>query len=152
MTIVASYGCVTIVARELEPVFQEVKLESSMGRKLILATLRGNSVAVGNVHLESLDNQSVRAVQLRQCEQAMAGFETCFLVGKEPIDTDTFRGLIVSTQVTLTLMRLRRGGIGSNRVAVIPAERAGRVNRTTQSSRIMFWRGSCQGGWMCGLC
>ena len=73
------YGVLTLVKHELQPTFEEVHLPSRMGRNLLLASMGG--LAVGNVHLESLDNEPTRAQQLAQCEQAMKTYDTAILVG-----------------------------------------------------------------------
>ena len=81
---IGSYGCLTLVRHEFGPTFDEVALTTTMGRSLILATLGDAQLVVGNVHLESLDNEATRAKQLRQCEKVMCGYENALLVGAVP--------------------------------------------------------------------
>lgn len=76
---ISSYGCLTLVKRELLPQFHEVRLPTQMGRTLILATFGG--VAIGNVHLESRDNEETRRNQLRTCEEALRPHSTAILCG-----------------------------------------------------------------------
>jgi len=51
----------------------EVKLKSQMDRSLIFAELnyKGIKIAIGTVHLESLNNESIRDVQLNSIFSAL---------------------------------------------------------------------------------
>lgn len=79
------YGCLTLVKRELQPQFCEVPLPSQMGRTLVLATFA--DVAVGNVHLESLDNEATRRKQLHACAKALQPHATGILCGDFNFDS-----------------------------------------------------------------
>jgi endonuclease/exonuclease/phosphatase family metal-dependent hydrolase len=74
------YGNITLVKKNLRPQFTSVPLPTKMGRKLSVArVLVGGSnqveIVIGNVHLESLENnQLIREQQLQVCnEQLPAG-------------------------------------------------------------------------------
>jgi endonuclease/exonuclease/phosphatase family metal-dependent hydrolase len=74
------YGNITLVKKNLRPQFTSVPLPTKMGRKLTVArVLVGDSnqveMVIGNVHLESLENnQLIREQQLQVCnEQLPAG-------------------------------------------------------------------------------
>jgi len=66
------YGNVTLVKHKHNPEFETFPLPSKMGRKLTLAHLNQRNsyiphISVGNVHLESLNNQETRELQLEFC-------------------------------------------------------------------------------------
>ena len=79
------YGVAMLVRRALCPVFSRRPFEGSeMGRELLLARLSSaalGSLAVGCVHLESLDAAGARAAQLRDCAEALAGEGAAVLCG-----------------------------------------------------------------------
>jgi hypothetical protein len=77
------YGVLTLTAKQLQCRFCAVSLPSDMGRQLLLAVPGGGAgaLAVGNVHLESLDSHAVRERQLRECHAALLGFSSALLVG-----------------------------------------------------------------------
>ena len=76
---VGAYGCLLLVRRELSAAFSEVPFPTSnMGRSLLVAEWSpplegGCTVAVGTVHLESLNCAEERARQLRIAKDALAG-------------------------------------------------------------------------------
>ena len=78
------YGNLTLVLTQYNPTFRIVSFPSKMGRKLLIADLTiGPTVpvlSVGNIHLESLDNQSARETQLGICHIELAGNDA-ILVG-----------------------------------------------------------------------
>lgn len=61
-----SYGVLTLAKRHLSPEFHFFDFESRMGRRLLVTdvTFRGTTVGIGNVHLESLNNERLRVKQL----------------------------------------------------------------------------------------
>jgi endonuclease/exonuclease/phosphatase family metal-dependent hydrolase len=79
------YGVAMLVRRALSPVFSRRPFEGSeMGRELLLARLHSaalGSLAVGCVHLESLDAAGARAAQLQDCAEALAGEGAAVLCG-----------------------------------------------------------------------
>lgn len=80
---VGSYGCLLLVRKSLAPEFFESEFPTSMGRSLIWAELTAapHSLAVGTVHLESLDSESLRAKQLAISARALAPFDSAALIG-----------------------------------------------------------------------
>ena len=79
------YGVAMLVREALAPAFSRHPFESSeMGRELLLARLRSaslGSLAIGCVHLESMDAAGARAEQLGDCAQALAGEGAAVLCG-----------------------------------------------------------------------
>jgi len=85
---IGQYGCLTLVKRSLSPEFNEIALLTRMDRSLILATFANNSIAVGNVHLESLDNERARKIQLHACHETLQPFATAVLCGDFNFDSN----------------------------------------------------------------
>jgi hypothetical protein len=79
----SSYGVLTIVKSIHKPVFETFEFPSKMGRELLRTTcsINGASFVIGNVHLESLSSQSVRAKQLKVCNSELSKFASAVLVG-----------------------------------------------------------------------
>ena len=79
------YCVLTLTKKELRCKFKVVQLPTTMGRELVIAHPQNSaglgSVAVGNVHLESLDNHSLREKQLTICYEALETYDTSLLVG-----------------------------------------------------------------------
>lgn len=85
------YGCLTLVKHGLAPSFSEVRLPTQMGRSLVVATLNSTvaigDVVVGNVHLESLDNEPTRRLQLRACREVLESHASAVLCGDFNFDS-----------------------------------------------------------------
>lgn len=86
------YGALTLVASRLKPRFSSHPLQSEMGRQLVVARWdggdeEGGGMVVGNVHLESMDNQPTRQQQLNDCHR--------LLVGDSDYDSNGFPVLLV---------------------------------------------------------
>lgn len=64
-----NYGVITLCKKELKPVFNFYDFPSEMNRKLLLTSIYNNQYHIGNVHLESLSNASVRKEQLLKCSE-----------------------------------------------------------------------------------
>jgi endonuclease/exonuclease/phosphatase family metal-dependent hydrolase len=78
-----SYFVATLTKRSLHAKLTVVNLPSSMGRELIISSFKkgAESVAVGNIHLESLNNHPLRELQLFESRKALAAYGTSVLVG-----------------------------------------------------------------------
>uniref|UniRef100_A0A6U6J7J3 Endonuclease/exonuclease/phosphatase domain-containing protein n=1 Tax=Zooxanthella nutricula TaxID=1333877 RepID=A0A6U6J7J3_9DINO len=79
------YGVLIMTRPDLAASFTSYELESRMGRKLVVAKLP--DLAVGSVHLESLNNHKWRVRQLQRCAQVLAGFSDALLVGDFNFDS-----------------------------------------------------------------
>lgn len=77
------YGTIMLVKSALRPEYRAVELPTGMGRVLLFARLHifNRSIAVANVHLESLDHHRVRELQLEAIEQVLLAFDTAIVVG-----------------------------------------------------------------------
>lgn len=80
-----SYG-VVILSRLIPRVASEVMLRSGMGRTLVIADL--GSLAVATVHLESLNNSSLRCEQLCMIDEALSDCDNVTLCGDFNFDAD----------------------------------------------------------------
>ena len=81
---VLPYGVMTLCKRNLSARFSEIPFPTNMYRKLLLTEIccgDGQSFCIGNVHLESLDNPSLRQQQLAICKQNLDQFDTSVLCG-----------------------------------------------------------------------
>ena len=83
---VAPYGVLTLVKKEWQPSFSYHVMPTNMARRLLVAELRGGAaaehpVAIGNVHLESLDSHPTREQQLRVAERALSRWPSSVLAG-----------------------------------------------------------------------
>lgn len=77
---VVPYGVLTLVAPGLPVHFAFHQLPTNMCRRLLVVDL-GGRLSIGNVHLESLDNQPLRVLQLRACAEALRAAKEALLVG-----------------------------------------------------------------------
>ena len=79
----SSYGTMTLARREVSPRFDTIEFPSHMGRSLLktVCVVNGSSIAIGNVHLESLGNEKLRRKQLIICEDALKRYSSSILVG-----------------------------------------------------------------------
>eukprot|EP00298_Acanthocystis_sp_HF-20_P005092 c15363_g1_i1.p1 GENE.c15363_g1_i1~~c15363_g1_i1.p1 ORF type:complete len:257 (+),score=100.42 c15363_g1_i1:135-905(+) len=79
----ASYGCMLLVKRSLEPNFSEIILPSRMERTMIAAEiyLCDERTVFGTVHLESLSNHSTRIQQLAMIQREFSNFKSSVLFG-----------------------------------------------------------------------
>lgn len=88
---IGSYGCMILAKHELGATFSEVKMDSRMGRSLLVASFaprRESSAfawcegaAVATVHLESLNFPHIRDKQLRTANKTLSHFRNCVLCG-----------------------------------------------------------------------
>ena len=76
---VGRYGLMILVPPHLKVRFSRHYLPTQMGRDLLVAELEG--LTVGTVHLESLDNQAMREVQLAACEELSRQWPNMVLLG-----------------------------------------------------------------------
>mmetsp|Transcript_7169 Transcript_7169/g.21332 ORF Transcript_7169/g.21332 Transcript_7169/m.21332 type:complete len:353 (-) Transcript_7169:322-1380(-) len=84
-SVIRQYGVLTIAKKSLGATFEELDLPTRMGRTLIVAWLTAArssvddedgvpaALAVGNVHLESLDSETLRRDQLRSANAVLNG-------------------------------------------------------------------------------
>mmetsp|Transcript_22335 Transcript_22335/g.33894 ORF Transcript_22335/g.33894 Transcript_22335/m.33894 type:complete len:299 (-) Transcript_22335:40-936(-) len=90
--VIRSYGVGMLVSKELTGYsISSVVLPTQMGRAALMAhfsTIQTNkneneqsSLVIGTVHLESLNNQKIRAQQLSILNEAMSGYDTAILCG-----------------------------------------------------------------------
>lgn len=86
---VTPYGVMTLVAPGWAARFAHHQLPTAMGRQLLVADLE--SLVVGNVHLESLENQEVRERQLLVCAEVLRSHPDVVLVGDFNFDSDENR-------------------------------------------------------------
>ncbi|CAE7542451.1 C11orf68 [Symbiodinium sp. CCMP2592] len=75
----SGYGVMILAPPELRVRFSQHGLPTHMGRVLVVAELEG--LAVGTVHLESLNNQKLRECQLVACAEVMQQWPDVLLVG-----------------------------------------------------------------------
>lgn len=77
------YGVLTMVKKEYNPQFSFITFPTRMGRELLKASLEKehHHIVVGNVHLESLDSEHLRAEQLRICARELNKEAFPILVG-----------------------------------------------------------------------
>lgn len=80
------YGVMTLVPPGNVATFIFHDMPSNMCRRLLTAQL--HTLTIGNVHLESLSNHSVRVEQLKLCWQVLAGFQDVVLVGDFNFDSE----------------------------------------------------------------
>lgn len=77
------YGVMSLCKKELQPRFEFEAFPTEMNRNLLktcIDTPHGE-VCIGNVHLESLENPELRALQLGVCKAALAGTALSVLCG-----------------------------------------------------------------------
>ena len=101
-----SYYVATLTKRSLQPKFSITTLPTSMGRELLVSSfvIDGESIGVGNVHLESLKNHPLREEQLTASRSALAvhsasvlvgDFNFCseknFVLGSAPLENDSLQ-------------------------------------------------------------
>ena len=78
------YGVISLCRKELNPTFTFTSMPTEMDRNLLITKFsdsNGNDVCIGNVHLESLDNPDLRAMQLKISEETLAAFRFSVLCG-----------------------------------------------------------------------
>lgn len=78
------YGNITLVRKTLSPRFSTTEFPSSyMGRSLLKAVfaVNGADIAIGNVHLESLNSEKEREKQLQISERSLRQYQLSLLVG-----------------------------------------------------------------------
>lgn len=81
------YGVLTMIKSALAPEYRRYSFPSEMGRELLVGVIElkknGSSFpfAVGNIHLESLDNQIMRVQQLQVCRRVLGAYDNSILVG-----------------------------------------------------------------------
>ncbi len=85
---VSGYGVITLVKKIWQPTFKTYEFPTKMSRKFLLASLQteekivqNSSFCVGNAHLESLNNHSVREEQLKVCTEVFKDYTNYVLVG-----------------------------------------------------------------------
>lgn len=85
-----NYGTISLAKMKLNSNFSVMDFPSHQGRNLLLTTfvVNGQSIAVGNAHLESLNNHNVREAQLKISYSALEKFDISFLVGDFNFDSD----------------------------------------------------------------
>ncbi len=103
------YGVLTLAKKELQPKFVFHTFPTEMGRKLLLTELNDfgeNRVCVGNVHLESLSNETLRAKQLKVCCTVFKNYQSYILCGDfnfcsyrnyfggSPLENDNFSSIL----------------------------------------------------------
>lgn len=89
---VGPYGVIVLARHSLCASFREISLPTRMGRSLLIAEWApsGNEeqrVAVGTVHLESLNNAPTRAAQLRKVNSALTGYARALICGDFNFDS-----------------------------------------------------------------
>ena len=77
------YDTMTIALKELSPRFENVSFPTNMGRSLLktICQVNSTSVAIGNVHLESLSSERTRRKQIVICRKELEKYDTSILVG-----------------------------------------------------------------------
>lgn len=77
------YGVLMLCKKELNATFTTVEFDTNMGRKLLYTSfnINGENIAVGTVHLESLNNHSFRVKQLQVCNTQLSSFANAILCG-----------------------------------------------------------------------
>jgi hypothetical protein len=80
---VGSYGIVMLCKKELSAAYKFTRFPSGMGRSLLSTRLllRGAEFCVGTVHLESLNNASLRKQQLEICRDTLDTYDYAVLCG-----------------------------------------------------------------------
>mmetsp|Transcript_11503 Transcript_11503/g.17506 ORF Transcript_11503/g.17506 Transcript_11503/m.17506 type:complete len:419 (+) Transcript_11503:232-1488(+) len=79
-----SYYTLSIVKSYLKPSFIRIPFPTEMGRDLLISVLEyqpDTHIAIGNVHLESLDNHMIREKQLQICHNELSRYTHSVLVG-----------------------------------------------------------------------
>ncbi|CAK4402738.1 unnamed protein product [Aphanomyces euteiches] len=78
---VGTYGCMILARRTLEPSFQLMPLPTRMNRSLLLCKFANDECVVSTIHLESLNSESVRKIQLKLSGKALVPFRHAMLCG-----------------------------------------------------------------------
>jgi len=90
---VGAYGCLILTQKDLQAKFTEVPLTTQMGRNLLLARCRARfaNLIVATVHLESLNSEKTRKVQLQETAEALQDQRYALLCGDFNFDaTQTY--------------------------------------------------------------
>eukprot|EP00565_Helicotheca_tamesis_P001224 CAMPEP_0185727390 /NCGR_PEP_ID=MMETSP1171-20130828/3087_1 /TAXON_ID=374046 /ORGANISM="Helicotheca tamensis, Strain CCMP826" /LENGTH=286 /DNA_ID=CAMNT_0028395947 /DNA_START=73 /DNA_END=933 /DNA_ORIENTATION=- len=82
---IRQYGCLILVKKHLRAQFEEIELPTRMDRSLIL--VRMENLVVGTVHLESLDSEMFRRLQLAMAHKVMHGDNNAILCGDFNFDS-----------------------------------------------------------------
>jgi endonuclease/exonuclease/phosphatase family metal-dependent hydrolase len=87
----SGYGILTLCKKNLYPQYEIINFPtSSMNRCLLVTTidLHGHKFAVGNVHLESLNNHNERENQLKLANELLEKYPSSIIVGDFNFDSD----------------------------------------------------------------
>eukprot|EP00927_Polykrikos_kofoidii_P052324 TRINITY_DN46105_c0_g1_i1.p1 TRINITY_DN46105_c0_g1~~TRINITY_DN46105_c0_g1_i1.p1 ORF type:complete len:351 (-),score=36.91 TRINITY_DN46105_c0_g1_i1:22-1035(-) len=84
---VQPYGVMSLVSPGVAAEFTFHSMPTNMCRRLLVSNLDGRLI-VGNVHLESLDNQSTREQQLCVCSRVLGASANAVLVGDFNFDSE----------------------------------------------------------------
>lgn len=80
-----SYGVLTLCKKKFHPSFIYHILPTDMDRKLLVCEININNdiekIAVGNVHLESLNSHKLRMRQLKQCNEILNSYNNSIIMG-----------------------------------------------------------------------
>jgi endonuclease/exonuclease/phosphatase family metal-dependent hydrolase len=80
-----SYGVLTLCKKIFNPNFIYYSLPTDMDRKLLVCEININNelekVAIGNVHLESLNSHKLRMRQLKMCNEILNSYNNSIIMG-----------------------------------------------------------------------